>query len=65
MIIRRATLDDIYDLARAAGLQTAGRLVAVLDLPVRRGDLAAIRLLYPLIVETIEAERRRWYPGGD
>jgi hypothetical protein len=32
---------------------------------VRRGDLAAIRLLYPLIVETIEAERRRWYPGGD
>ncbi|MEV0837978.1 hypothetical protein AB0I55_00300 [Actinocatenispora sera] len=60
MIIRRATLDDIYDQARAAGLHTALRLVTVLDLPVRRADGAAIRLLYPLVVDAIEGGRRRW-----
>jgi len=64
-MIRRSTLDQIYDQARAAGLHTAERLVTVLELPVRRGDVTALRLLYPMLVDTLAAERRRWLYASD
>lgn len=60
MIIRRRQLDEIYNLARAAGLGTAEQVVGCLRLPVERGDLAAIRQLYPVVLHTLADERQRW-----
>jgi hypothetical protein len=63
-VVRRTDLDALYETGRAAGLATAERVVDTLAEPIERGDLHGVRLLFPVVLATLAAERADWQDGG-